>query len=150
MANSFSQIYIQIVFSVKFRERLLQKPWRDDLFKYIAGIIHNKKQKAIIVNGVSDHVHIFIGYKPATPLPDLVHDIKNNSSAYINERGLTPKKFAWQDGYAAFSYSHSHIQNVYNYILNQEAHHSKMTFQDEYLKLLRAFEVEFDEKYVFG
>jgi putative transposase len=92
MANSFSQIYIQIVFSVKFREPLLQKPWRDDVFKYIAGIISNKKQKAIIVNGVSDHVHVFIGYKPAMPLPDLVRDIKNNSSAYINDRGLTPGK----------------------------------------------------------
>ncbi len=150
MANTYSQIYLQIVFSVKRREPLLQKPWRDEVFKYMSGIIENKKQKCIIVNGVSDHVHLFVGYKPSLPLTDLVRDVKNNSSNFINERNLSLKKFQWQEGYGVFSYSHSHIQNVYNYIINQETHHQEKTFKDEYLEYLREFEVEYDEKYVFG
>ncbi len=125
MANTYSQIYLQIVFSVRLREPLLKKPWRDEVFKYMSAIIESKKQKAIIVNGVSDHVHLFVGYKPSLPLPDLVRDVKNNSSNFINEKKLSSKKFAWQEGYGAFSYSQSHIQNVYRYILNQEAHHQE-------------------------
>ena len=113
MAGTFTQIYIQFVFAVKGRENLLQKPWRNELFKYIAGIIKAKNQKSIIVNGVSDHVHIFIGLKPSINISDLVRDIKNNSSNFINNQKFVEGKFSWQEGYGAFSYAHSQIQNVY-------------------------------------
>ncbi len=149
MAGTFSQIYIQVVFAVKGRENLLLKVWRDDVFKYMAGIIKGKNQKSIIVNGVSNHVHLFIGLKPSICLSDLVRDIKNNSTNFINEKKLVKGKFAWQEGFGAFSYSHSHIDNVYNYILNQEAHHAKVTFKDEYIGFLKKFEIEHDEKYLF-
>ena len=148
MAGSFSQIYIQIVFGVKRRENLLQKPWRDEVFKYIYGIISGKNQKAIIVNGVSDHVHIFVGLRPSMSISDLVRDIKNNSANFINEHNWVKGKFAWQEGYGAFSYSQSAVENVYNYILNQEAHHSEKEFRAEYIEYLKEFEVEYDEKYL--
>ena len=149
MAGTFSQIYIQVVFAVKGRENLLQKPWRDEVFKYMSGIIKEKSQKPIIVNGVEDHVHLFIGLKPSMCLSDLVRDVKNNTTNFINDKKLTKKKFFWQEGYGAFSYSHSHIDNVYKYILNQEEHHRKQTFKDEYLEYLEKFEIEHDDKYLF-
>ena len=149
MAGTFSQIYIQYVFAVKGRENLLQMPWRDEVFRYIAGIIKSKQQKPIIVNGVSDHVHVFVGLKPSMPISDLVRDIKNNSSKFINEQKFVKGKFSWQDGYGAFSYSHSQIENVYQYILNQEEHHRKKTFKDEYIEFLQKFGIEFNEKYLF-
>jgi len=107
MAGSYSQIYIQYVFAVKGRQNLLQKPWREEVFKYISGIIKGKNQKPIIVNGVSDHVHVFVGLKPSMNIPDLVRDIKNNSSNFINENKWVKGKFCWQEGYGVFSYSHS-------------------------------------------
>ncbi len=116
MTGTYSQIYIQVVFVVKGRENLIIKQWRDELHKYIVGIIKVKEQKSIIVNGVSDHVHCFIGLKPSMALSDLVRDIKNNSSKFINEKGLVRGKFQWQEGYGAFSYAHSQIEQVYNYI----------------------------------
>lgn len=116
MAGTFSQIYIQYVFAVKGRENLLQKPWRDEVFKYIAGIIKEKNQKAIIVNGVTDHVHVFVGLKPSMNISDLVRDIKNNSSKFINEQRFLKGKFSWQEGYGAFSYAHSQIESVYQYL----------------------------------
>lgn len=149
MANTYSQIYIQVVFAVQGRQNLLQKEWRAEVFKYMAGIIKNKRQKPIIVNGVDDHVHVFIGLKPAIALSDLVRDIKNNSTNFINDNHWVKGKFSWQEGYGAFSYSHSQIENVYNYILNQETHHTKQTFKDEYLDFLKKFEIEHDEKYLF-
>ncbi len=149
MAGTYSQIYIQIVFSVKGRMNLLKKPWRQDVFKYISGIITAKNQKSIIVNGVENHIHIFVGIKPSISISDLVRDIKNNSSKYINENNFLKQKFSWQEGFGAFSYSQSHIQNVYNYIANQEEHHRKQTFKEEYLEFLREFEIEYDEKYLF-
>ena len=149
MAGTFSQIYIQYVFAVKGRENLLQMPWRDEVFRYIAGIIKSKQQKPIIVNGVSDHVHVFVGLKPSMPIADLVRDIKNNSSKFINEQKFIKTKISWQDGYGAFSYSHSQIENVYQYILNQEEHHRKKTFKDEYIEFLQKFGIEFNEKYLF-
>jgi REP element-mobilizing transposase RayT len=133
MAGTYSQIYIQVVFAVKGRENLIHKSWRDELHKYISGIITAKQQKSIIVNGVSDHVHCFIGLKPGMAISDLVRDIKNNSSKFINEKGFVKGKFQWQEGYGAFSYAYSQIEKVYNYILNQETHHQKKTFKDEYL-----------------
>ena len=149
MAGTFSQIYVHIVFSVKGRENILQKPWRDDLFRYMAGIIKEKNQKPIIINGAADHVHLFIGLKPNMNLSDLVRDVKNNSSNFINKKKLVNGKFSWQEGYGAFSYSHSQINDVYQYILKQEEHHLKRTFRDEYLDFLRKFEIQFDEKYLF-
>ncbi|MDX1908921.1 MAG: IS200/IS605 family transposase [Bacteroidia bacterium] len=149
MAGTFSQIYIQYIFAVKGRENLLQKPWRDDVFKYMAGIIKGKNQKPIIVNGVSDHVHVFVGLKPSLSISDLVRDIKNNSSKFINEQHLVKGRFAWQEGYGVFSYAHSQIEQVYQYIADQEIHHARKTFQEEYLGFLQKFEIEYDEKYLF-
>lgn len=149
MANTFSQIYIQIIFSVKGRQNLLQKPWRDEVFKYISSIIKNKNQKPIIVNGVADHVHVFVGLKPSMRLSDLVRDIKNNSSSFINEHKFIRGKFSWQEGYGAFSYAHSQIDNVYQYIANQEEHHRKKTFREEYREFLQKYEINYDEKYLF-
>jgi putative transposase len=149
MAGTFSQIYIQVVFAVKGRKNLLQKSWRDEVFKYMAGIIKGKNQKPIIVNGVGDHVHLFIGLKPSMCLSDLVRDIKNNSTNFINDEKLIKGKFSWQEGFGAFSYSHSHIDNVYQYILKQEEHHHKKTFKEEYIEFLEKFEIEHDERYLF-
>lgn len=149
MAGTYSQLYIQVVFAVKGRENLIAKTWKDDLHKYISGIITNKEQKSIIVNGMPDHIHAFIGLSPSMKISDLVRDIKNNSSNFINDRKLVNGRFSWQAGYGAFSYSHSHIENVYNYILNQEEHHKKRSFREEYLELLKKFEIEYNEKYLF-
>ena len=149
MASTFSQIYIQCVFAVKRRENLLHTDWREEVFKYMSGIIKGKGQKAIIVNGVSDHVHVFIGLKPSMAISDLVRDVKNNSSTFINEQKFLKEKFSWQEGFGAFSYAHSQIDNVYKYIANQELHHKKKTFKEEYLEFLEKFEVEYDEKYLF-
>lgn len=151
MAGTYSQIYIEIVFAVKGRQNLLQKEWRDEVFKYMCGIIKNKGHKPIIVNGVSDHVHAFIGLRPIMALSDLVRDVKSNSTNFINDHHWVKGKFSWQEGYGAFSRkaSHSQIQYVYNYILNQERHHSQQTFQNEYLDFLKKFEIEHDLKYVF-
>jgi REP element-mobilizing transposase RayT len=149
MAGTFSQIYIQVIFAVKGRENLIGKEWKEQLNKYIAGIIKAKNQKPIIVNGMPDHIHAFIGLRPAMAISDLVREIKNNSSKFINEGKFIKGKFSWQEGYGSFSYSHSHIQNVYNYILNQEEHHRRKTFRYEYIDLLNKFEIEFNEKYLF-
>ena len=149
MAGTFTQIYIQIVFAPQGRENLIGKNWKDELHKYIAGIITNKGQKSIIINGVSDHIHIFIGLKPSMAISDLVRDIKNNSSNFINEKKFVNGKFSWQEGYGAFSYAHSQIEQVYNYILHQEEHHHKKTFKEEYLDFLQKYEIEYDEKFLF-
>ncbi len=149
MAGTFSQIYIQVVFAVKGRRDLLQKPWRDDVFRYMAGIIKGKGQKPIIVNGVADHVHLFIGLKPVMALSDLIRDVKNNTANFINEGRFVKGKFSWQEGYGAFSYAHSQVDTVYQYIMNQEEHHKKKTFREEYIDFLQKFEIEHDDKYLF-
>jgi len=149
MSDTYSQIYIQVVFAVKGRQNLISDKWKTELHKYISGIITNKGQKSIIVNGVQDHIHCFIGLKPSMAISDLVRDIKNNSSKYINEKGFLPGKFQWQEGFGAFSYAHSQIKNVYNYILNQEEHHNRKSFKDEYLELLREFEIDYKSEYLF-
>lgn len=149
MPGTYSQVYIQIVFSVKGRKNLMSKTWRDELHKYIAGIIKAKGHKPIIVNGVEDHIHAFVGLKPSMAISDLVRDMKNNSSNFINDKKFVRGKFQWQEGYGVFSYSHSHIKSVYNYILNQEEHHRKKSFKKEYFEFLKKFEVEYDEKYLF-
>jgi len=149
MAGTFSQIYIQAVFAVEGRANLLQKPWREEVFKYMAGIIKGKNQKSIIVNGMANHVHLFIGLKPSIAVSDLVRDIKNNTSNFINTQKFVHGKFSWQEGFGSFSYAHSQIEQVYQYILNQEEHHRKKTFKEEYLEFLKKFEIEYDEKYLF-
>lgn len=148
MANTFSQIYIQIVFSVKGRQNLIQKAWKDELHKFW-GTISAKEQKVYAIGGVADHIHILISIKPNISISDLVRDIKANSSRWINEKKLVRGKFQWQEGFGAFSYSFSALENVINYILNQEKHHEMQTFKKEYLDLLDKFNIEHDEKYLF-
>ncbi len=150
MANTYSQILIHVVFTVKGRGNLIDKKWRSDLHKYISGIITSKGQKSIIVNGVGDHIHCFIGLKPSMSLSELIRDVKNNSSKFINENQLVKGKFQWQEGFGAFSYATSQVKNVYNYILNQEEHHKKSTFKEEYIDLLETYEVEYEDDYLFS
>ena len=149
MAGTFTQIYLHIIIVVKKRENLIPKDNRQELFEYMAGIIRNKGQKPLIVNGVGNHVHVFLGLKPEMRISDLVRDIKNNSTNFINKMNWTRRKFSWQPGYAAFSYAESQVEAVYNYIINQEAHHKKKTFHEEYIEFLEKFKVEYNEKYLF-
>jgi putative transposase len=149
MAGTFSQIHLQIVFAVKGRQPLLLKPWREELFKFISGIIANKGHKAIIVGGVEDHIHIFIGFKPTGAISDLVRDIKASSSKWINEQILVPGGFEWQGGYGVFSYARSQVEAVYHYIENQEEHHRKKTFKQEYVEFMQEFEVEYEDRFLF-
>jgi len=150
MSDTYSQIYIQCVFAVSKRECLLLPEWRTNLFEYIAGIIRTKGQKSIIVGGYLDHVHVFVGLKPQMAISDLIRDVKNSSTNFINENKYVKGKFSWQTGFGAFSYSQSQIGNVYDYILNQEKHHKKKSFRDEYLDFLKKFEIEYNEKYLFN
>ncbi len=149
MSGTYSKVYLQIIFAVKRRENLIQKSWREELHKYISGIISAKSHKSIIVNGVADHVHCFVGFKPAHSISDLVRDIKNNSSKFINEHRFVKGKFEWQSGYGVFSYSESDIENVYQYIMNQEAHHKITSFKEEYESLLKSYNVEYNAEYLF-
>lgn len=149
MANAFSQIYIQTVFAVQNRECMIQPSWEEQLYKYITGIVSNKGQKMIVINGMPDHIHFFIGMKPSCCLSDLVREVKKSSTDFINEHQFSSYKFNWQEGYGAFSYSHSQIDAVVKYILNQKEHHKKQTFQSEYLQLLKKFDIEFKEEYLF-
>ncbi|MFD2908669.1 IS200/IS605 family transposase [Flavobacterium ardleyense] len=149
MANTYSQLYIQIVFAVKGRQNLISSLWKDELFKYITGIVNNEGQKLIAINGMPDHIHILIGIKPNKALSDLVRDIKANSSRFINEKGWINGKFEWQTGFGAFSYSHSSLTNVINYIKNQEEHHRAKSFNDEYVEFLKLFDVDFNKDYLF-
>jgi putative transposase len=149
MPNTYTQLYIQFVFAVKHRQALINASWKDDLYKYITGIVQNKGSKMLAINGMSDHIHIFLGYKPSISIPDLVKDIKLASNDWINKNLLTNQKFAWQEGYGAFSYSRSQISNVCSYIENQEQHHSKQLFKDEYISFLKNFDIDYDDKYLF-
>jgi putative transposase len=149
MSSTFSQIYIQIVFSVKGRANMIQSYWEEELYKYITGILRNKEQKLIAINGMPDHIHILIGIKPNCCLADLVREIKKSSNEFINERKFLKQKFYWQEGYGAFSYSHSDLSNVILYIQNQKDHHKKKTFKEEYISLLQEFKIEFKDEYLF-
>lgn len=149
MAGTFSQIYIQGVFAVKGRQSLISQDWEEDLFKYITGIVRNKNQKMLAINGMADHIHFLIGMKPSCCFSDLVREIKKSSNEFIQQNNLTKTKFEWQEGYGAFSYSHSALDQVIQYILNQKEHHKKQTFKEEYNLLLKKFEVEFKEEYLF-
>jgi len=149
MANTYSQIYIQIVFTVKGRENLIQKKHRDELQKYISGIIDYRGQKLFSIFAMPDHVHILVGMKPNISISDLVRDIKAGSSKFINDNRWIRGKFNWQNGFGAFSFSKSQIDEVVNYILNQENHHKKKSFKEEYIKLLTKFEVKYKDEYLF-
>jgi len=149
MANTYHQIYIQTVFAVKYRQAMLDTEWRSHIFAVIGNLINETGCKTIIVNGVEDHVHCFIGLRPVVSVSELMKSVKAKSSKYINDHNLASERFEWQEGYGVFSYSQSHISNVYNYIKNQEEHHKNQTFKDEYLELLREFRIEYDEQYLF-
>lgn len=145
----FTQLYIHIVITPKYRERLLAKEIRGEVFSYISGILTNRGHKSIIINGIADHAHIFYGENPNDKISDLVGCIKKESSTFINSKNWFRGKFHWQDGYGAFSYSRSQLDTVYKYIANQEQHHKKISFKEEYTELLQKFCVEYDVKYLF-
>ena len=150
MANTYTQIHVQFVFAVKFRNGLIHASFKEELYQYISGIIKANNHKLLAINGMPDHLHIFIGMRPTQSISDLLQDIKGSSSKWINEKKFLKVKFEWQEGYGAFSYSKSHVNNVINYIQNQENHHKKETFREEYLKFLKVFEIEYDERYIFN
>jgi len=147
--GTFTQMYVQIVFAVRDRENLLTKTIRPRVFEYISGIITKLHHKSIIVNGYSDHVHIFLGLNPAVSVSDTVHDIKRGSSLFINENKLVPGRFSWQEGYGGFTYSKSQIGDVYRYIENQEEHHSGRSFREEYISFLEKNEIKYETRYLF-
>jgi REP element-mobilizing transposase RayT len=149
MPNTYSQIYIQIVFAVQNRNALIKESWEEKLYKYITGIVTNKNQKLIAINGIPNHIHIFIGLKPDCSVSDLVREIKKSSSKFINTEKLSDYKFNWQEGYGAFSYGHSQIESVYNYVMNQKTHHKKVSFKEEYLMFLEKFNLNYKDEYLF-
>ena len=149
MANTFSQLYVHTVFAVKGRENRINIKFKDELYKYICGIVNNNHQKVYAINGMPDHIHILISMKPNCMLSDLMRDIKAGSSKWINEKKYIMGKFQWQEGFGAFSVSQSQVDKVIAYIDNQEKHHQKLSFKDEYKGLLQSYKIEFDEKYVF-
>ena len=149
MANTFSQIYLQFVFSVKQRENLIAKEHKEELHKYITGLAQNRKAKMLAIHCMPDHTHLFVGIKPTVLISDFIKEVKVESNEFINNKKWVRGKFNWQEGYGVFSYSHSHIGTVINYILNQEIHHQKRTFKQEYLELLKKLEIPFEDKYVF-
>lgn len=149
MANTYHQIYVQTVFAVKYRRAVISNDWKNRLFGVIGTLINETGCKTLIVNGVEDHVHCFIGLKPVVSASELMKTVKAKSSKYINDHNLTPQRFEWQEGYGIFSYGQSQVDAVYKYIQNQEEHHKKQAFLEEYKELLKLFKIDFDEQYVF-
>ena len=149
MANTYTQIHIQAVFCVQDRDCIIKRSWSDELYMYITGIIQNHGHKVLAINGMPDHIHVFWGMRPTQSLSDLLQDIKGSSSQWINQKGFVNGKFSWQEGYGAFSYSKSHVGNVIEYIKNQEVHHRKKSFVEEYRDFLKKIEIDFDERYIF-
>ena len=149
MANTYTQIHIHSVFAVQNRKCLIDNSWKDELYKYISGIIRNNNHKLLQINGMPDHIHIFFGMRPAQALSDLIKEIKGKSSEWINKKEFLRDHFSWQAGYGAFSYAKSQIPNVIRYIQNQELHHKKKSFTDEYKDFLKAFGIDYDAKYIF-
>jgi REP element-mobilizing transposase RayT len=150
MADTYSQIYIHIVFAVKGRDNLISKKWKEELYKYISGIVVNEGQKLIAINGMPNHIHILIGLKPTMALSNLVRDIKANSSKFINTQQWIAGKFEWQQGFGAFSYSHSQLDTVIKYIQNQEEHHKTKTFRQEYTELLKLYNIDYKNEFIFN
>ncbi|WP_420387041.1 IS200/IS605 family transposase [Roseivirga sp.] len=149
MANTYSQLFIQTVFVVKYRQALLAKDWREKLMGVIGNLINETGCQTLIVNGVEDHVHCFFRLKPNLSVSEVMKSVKARSSKWINEQGFLPHRFEWQPGFGCFSYARSQYEAVYNYIRNQEKHHQKRTFRSEYLDLLEKFGIDYDEQYVF-
>lgn len=150
MAGTFTQVYIQIVFSVKGRAPLIDPFWKDRLYAYFSGTVSGKKQKLMIANGAEDHVHLLVSMSGGISIGELVRDVKEHSTKFINSEGLVRGKFLWQEGYGAFSYSKSELHRVIQYIENQEEHHRKKGFREEYVELLNEFGISFEEKYLWG
>ncbi len=149
MANTYTQIHIQAVFTVQDRDSIILKNWKDDLYKYITGIIQNNKHKLLAINGMPDHIHILFGLRPSQSLSDLMQDIKGSSSKWINEKRFVRGKFSWQEGYGAFSYAKTDLPNIIRYIQHQQKHHKRKTFLEEYMDLLKEFCIEYDDRFVF-
>jgi REP element-mobilizing transposase RayT len=149
MANTYSQINIHVVFSVFKKENFLFSQFRPDLFKYMSAVVNNLGQYSLAVNGVQDHVHLFFELNPSERISDVVKAVKSNSSRWINEKQFIPGKFSWQEGYGGFSYSRSQRNDVIQYIMNQEEHHRRRSFREEYLDLLQKFEIDFNSDYLF-
>ena len=149
MANTYSQIYIQAVWAVKYRQALLQKPWRDDFFAIVANLINKAGCKSFIVNGVEDHIHCLFSLPAKLSVSQVMQEVKSLSSKHINESNLIKHHFEWQRGFGAFSYSKSSINNVYKYIENQENHHKKQEFIPEYKDLLNKFNIDYTDQYIF-
>jgi len=149
MSNTFSQIYLQFVFAVKGRQSLVPRQHKEELHKYMTGLVQNRKAKMLAVYCMPDHTHLFVGFKPSVLISDFIKEIKVESNEFIASKRWLRSKFSWQEGYGVFSYSHSHIDSVIKYILNQEQHHRKMTFRREYYGLLEKFQILFEEKYLF-
>ena len=149
MANTFSQIYLQFVFAVKNREALIRKENKEDLHKYLTALVQNRKAKMLAVHCLPDHTHLFVGFDPSILISDFIKEVKVESNQFINSKNWFTSKFAWQNGYGVFSYSRSQIDTVIKYINNQETHHKKKTFREEYNEFLKKFEVEYKEEYLF-
>ncbi len=149
MAGTFSQIYIQVVFAVKGRANLIKPEWEEPLYKYITGILRNSQQKMLAINGMPDHIHFFFGMKPSCCLSDLVRETKKSSTDFIKDNRFTGGGFNWQEGYGAFSYSQSQIDQVVKYVMNQKNHHKKKSFKEEYMNLLDKFKIKYEERFLF-
>jgi putative transposase len=149
MANTYSKVYLHFVFTVKGRQCLISSKHNDELQKYITGLVQNRNQKMLAINNMPDHLHLLVGFGTTMSMADFMEEVKSISSKFINEQGWIKVKFEWQRGYGVFSYSRSQIDNVIKYILNQQEHHKKSTFKEEYLELLKKFEVDYDEQYMF-
>jgi len=149
MANTYTQIHIQAVFSVRNRDCIIEDSWKDELLRYMTGIVQNNGHKLLAINGMPDHVHVFFGMRPSQSLSDLMQDIKGDSSRWINQKGFVKRRFSWQEGYGAFSYGKSSVNNVIEYIKNQEIHHKRKSFHEEYLDFLKKFGVDYDGRYLF-
>lgn len=150
MPNTYTQIRIQLVFTVQNRECIISAEWKNDLYRYISGIIQNNDHKVLAINGMPDHLHVLIGMRPTQSLSDLLQDIKGSSSKWINQNHFVQGHFSWQEGYGAFSYSKSQISKVIHYINNQTEHHKNVSFLDEYIKMLKENEIQYDAKYLFS
>ncbi len=149
MANTYSQLYTHIVFAVKGRQNLISQQWKEELYKYITGIINSKNQKMMVINGMPDHIHILISCKPDSNLSELIRDVKANSSKWLNDNNYVLGKFEWQPGFGAFSVGFSQIDSVINYILTQEEHHKKKSFKEEYIEFLQEYKIDFKPEYIF-
>lgn len=149
MANTYTQIHLQTVFAVKYREYVIRAEWKHELYSYMTGIVQNCGHKMIQINGMPDHVHILFGMRPVQALSDLMRTVKGESSEWINKNKLTASRFSWQEGFGAFSYSKGQLPDVIRYIQNQEEHHRKVTFREEYVAMLKKYEIEFDDRFVF-